>query len=102
MNPNNDRMLYIVVSGHADGDFVPERDLAEMDRAHTVRDIRRGELLAVRQVIEINIAEQIVLDCTEDVLKEAGKWQENQHPFTGQDLMDWLHDHDRDQRKNNP
>jgi hypothetical protein len=94
-----DRMRYIVVSGHRDGEYLPERDLADTDRATTVKDIQSGELLDVTAVIEFNIAEGIVADVTEDVLREAGKWQENQHPFTGQDLQDWLHDHQRDRRK---
>lgn len=95
----SDRMRYIVVSGHHDGEYLPERDLADTDRATTVKDIRSGELLGVTTVIEINVTEGIVHDVTEDVLREAGKWQENQRPFTGQDLQDWLHDHERDRRK---
>jgi hypothetical protein len=97
-----DRMFYIVVSGHRDGDYLPERDLSNMDRATTVADIRSGELLNVVHVIEFNIAERIVSDVTEDILKAAGKWHDDPRPFTGQDLQDWLHDHERASRNDPP
>lgn len=95
MNP--DRMLYIVVSAHRAGDFIPERNLSDMDRRTTVRDIRAGQFGDISHVIEFNIAEHIVADVTEDVLREAGDGEPP--PLTGQDLIDWRHDHERALRK---
>jgi len=71
MNP--DRMLYLVVCAHERGDYVAERDVSDLDRSTTVQDIRAGQFGEILHVIEFCIAERIVADVTEDVLREAGR-----------------------------
>src|SRR3954463_14722297 len=68
---NEDSMRYLVVVAHPRGDYLPERDLADLDRVTTVRDIRDKQWNDVINVIEFNIAEGIIRDCTEDILREA-------------------------------
>lgn len=69
---NEDSMRYLVVVAHPRGDYLPERDLADLDRATTVRHIRERQWNDVITVIEFNVAEGICCDRTEDILNEAG------------------------------
>lgn len=93
MNP--EQMLYLVVSAHERGDYLPERNVADLDRRATVRDIRDGQLGDVVHVIEFCIAEKIIADVTEDVLCEVGR---DSPPPTKQDRIDWERDHERSAR----
>jgi hypothetical protein len=93
--PNSDRMVYFVLCEYGTGLAWAERDASRVNLADTVTDIHSGELANVKQVIEINIAEVISRDVTEDVLKAAGRWTEDAPPLTGQDAIDWRHDHTR-------
>jgi len=90
-----DRMVYFVLCDYRSGLAWAERDASRVNLADTVTDIHSGELPNVKQVIEINIAEVISRDVTEDVLKAAGRWTEDAPPLTGQDAIDWQHDHTR-------
>lgn len=93
---NTDQMRYLVISTYRDCDYIPERGLADMDRATTIRDIRSGALNDVSHVIEFNIAEGVIFDRTEDILTEASK---PEAPLAGQDLLDWRTDHERALRR---
>jgi hypothetical protein len=93
--PNPDRMIYLVLCEYGSGRAWAERVADRVNLADTIVDIHSGELPNVKQVIEINIAEIISRDVTEDVLKAAGRWTEDAPPLTGQDAIDWQHDHVR-------
>ena len=96
MNP--ERMLYLVVSGHRRGDYIAERDVSDLDHDSTVRDIRGGQLGEVVHIIEFCIAEKIVTDVTEDILREAGEACRDA-PLTGQKAIEARWDHERALRK---
>ena|SRR5258708_32156390 len=87
-----DQMRYLVVSAHSDGEYLPERAIADLDRASTIRDIRAGQFGDVAHVIEFNIAECIICDRTEDILREC---EISDAPLTGQDVLDAKRDHER-------
>jgi hypothetical protein len=93
--PNPDKMIYLCLCRFTSGHAWVERDATRVNIADTIADIHSGELTDVIQVIEINIAEVISRDVTEDVLKAAGRWTEDAPPLTGQDAIDWRHDHTR-------
>lgn len=69
---NADSMRYLVVVAHPRGDYLPERDVGDLDRATTVRHIREQQWNEVITVLEFNLAEGIICDRTEDILREAG------------------------------
>jgi hypothetical protein len=89
MNP--DRMRYLVICAHRYGDYIPERAVSDLDRETTLRDIRNGQFGEIAHVIEFCIAEKIICDVTDEFLGEVGR----EPPLTGQDLIDWIHDHER-------
>lgn len=83
-----DHMAYITIISHPDGPYVPERDVADMDRKSTVEDIACGELEDVLQVIECNPVEGTCRDVTEDIAWEVSAiWSAN-----GEPLSDWQQD----------
>lgn len=91
-----DAMRYLVIASDpgGDGEYLPERQLTDLSRTATVRDIANGQFGEVVHVIEFNIAERIIADCTEDILSEAAL-QSEAEPRDPQDQIDWLRDHDR-------
>lgn len=103
--PVGDRIIYFVMAdfGREIGRAYVERDPARMDRKSTVEDISNGEWgkgVEVVAVLECNPFEKICNDVTEDILREAGRWEEEDSPpLSGQDKIDRRWDHVRDQRK---
>jgi hypothetical protein len=66
-----DAMRYLIVSAYRGEEYLPERKLSDLGHAETVRDIANGQFDTIVHVIEFNIAEAIIRDCTEDFLREA-------------------------------
>ena len=76
-----DHTVYIVVCGR--GGYLPERNLSDLDRATTVRDIAHGQYEDVVQVLECNPAEGICRDVTEDICGEVcDLWADDGEPLT--------------------
>jgi hypothetical protein len=90
-----DAMRYLIVSVDRGEEYLPERHLSDLDRTTTVRDIAQGQFGEVSHVIEFNIAERIIHDVTEDILREAEEQREAAPRHTGQGQLDWLRDHAR-------
>lgn len=83
--PIQDHMIYFVTVAHEAGDYTPERNVADMDRATTVRDIAEGQFEGLSQVIEFNPHEATSRDVTEDVVHEVTDiWA-----HSGEELSDW-------------
>jgi hypothetical protein len=70
-----DRMLYIVVCAHRLGDYLPERNLCDLDLKTTLKDICEGQFKDIKHVYEVNVVEGTSRDVTEDVLRAAGPWE---------------------------
>lgn len=88
--PIQDHMAYVVVVAHPNGPYIPERDVADMDRKSIVEDIACGELEDVLQVIELNPVEGTSRAVTDDILSEAAfHILESTHY---DDLNDWQRD----------
>jgi hypothetical protein len=76
------------------------RDITRMNRADTVEDIRSGEIKNVVRVLECSLEGPICFDRTEDILREAGRWNDADPPLSGTERVNWLHDHRQSYRKN--
>lgn len=97
---NPDLMIYFVQRRYKSGLAWAERDPANMSRRDTIADIMTGELPDVVTVLECNPVEHVCSDVTEDVMREAGALLGiSVEALTGQDKIEWLNDHRRDQRK---
>lgn len=72
---------------------------ANMSRKETVIDIRSRELPNVVQVIELNVAEFSSRDVTEDILREAGRWDIDAPTLSPSERLLAFQDHARDYRK---
>ncbi len=94
-------VMYLVIVKNARGDiYAPERDLSDMDRKTTVKDIADGQFgNNVFKVWEICEEGPICFDRTEDILREAGRWEDDDAPLTGQDLIDRMWDAMRARRE---
>ncbi|MDB5726633.1 MAG: hypothetical protein JWQ16_3387 [Novosphingobium sp.] len=80
-----DRMIYLCSVAHQGGDYLPERDVADLDRASTIQDIAAGQIEDLVQVIEVNVGEHTSRDVTEDVAREVmNVWANEAEP-----LRDW-------------
>lgn len=83
MTINLDRMIYIVIVGHANGDYFPEQNVSETDRASVVKDIAEGQYGWLQRVLEVNPVEGICRDCTEDVALSVSEiWADRGEPLT--------------------
>jgi hypothetical protein len=82
---NSNRMTYLVTLAHLGGDFMPERNVSDLDRASTVNDIANGQLEGLVSVLECNPAEGICHDVTEDIAQEVMTIWSNE----GETLHDW-------------
>lgn len=87
--------LYLVICGIYDPPYTPERYERDMTWAGTVKDIAGRQFPTLRQVIEIGTGRNVMAE----MLAEAGMRPREDAPRTGQDAIDWLNDHRRDQRK---
>lgn len=80
-----DRMIYLVTVAHKGGNYLPERDVSDLDRATTVKDIATGQIEDLVQVIEVNVAEHTSRDVTEDIARDVmNVWANEAEP-----LADW-------------
>jgi hypothetical protein len=78
-----DHMVYIILCGP--GTYLPERNLADLDRATTIRDIAQAQYEGVVQVLECNPVEHICNDVTEDIMNAVCElWAED-----GEPVADW-------------
>lgn len=78
-----DHMIYFVLCGP--GTYAPERNLSDMDRATTVRDIATGQFEGVVQVLECNPVEGICRDVTEEIMNAVCElWADD-----GDEVKDW-------------
>ena len=73
-----------------------ERSVNDADRKTTVADITSGQWGEVMTILECNPAENICNDVTEELLREAGRWDEPLEPIDAQAAR---FDHTRDLRK---
>lgn len=81
-----DRMIYLVVSSHRTGNYLPERDTADLDHVTTVRDIATGQFASVVQVLDP--FEHTSRDVTEDIAREVMALWTSQ----GESLSDWQYE----------
>ncbi len=78
-----DHMVYIILCGP--GTYLPERNLADLDRATTIRDIAQAQYEGVVQVLECNPVEGICRDCTDDIMDAVvDLWADE-----GEPVADW-------------
>lgn len=63
-----DQMVYLVVVAHSGGDYLPEQNVAEMDRKTVVRDIAEAQYEDLIQVLECNPVEGTCRDVTNDIM----------------------------------
>jgi len=86
--PIKDHMAYIVLVAHRSGEYLPEQNVPDLDRATVVKDIADGQYEGLTQVIEINPAEGTCRTVTEDIAWEvSARWAAEGEPLTG-----WRHD----------
>lgn len=73
MTAIQDHMTYIVIEATRFGrtTYIAERDVCDMDRATTIRDIADAQYDRLAQVIEINPVEGTCRDVTEDIAREV-------------------------------
>jgi hypothetical protein len=93
-----DRMIYVVVSAHKDGALLSERNVCDLDRATTIKDIATGQFGEVDQVLECNPVEGTCRDVTDDILTAVEAFDSEDgllHPHP--QFAAW--DHARDLRK---
>lgn len=89
----HDRMIYLVVCRHHTGNFLPERETADLDRATTVRQIAEGQFSNVAQVIELNPVEHTSRDVSEDIAREVMTiWAHRGEPLADQQV-DFIEQH---------
>ncbi len=86
---NIDRMFYVVITKGQDGLLVEERQLSDMDRATTVKDISEGQFGPdVVKVIEFNPVEHTSRDVTESIASDVCDiWA-----WRGEELEGWQRD----------
>lgn len=86
--PIKDHMAYIVLVAHQSGEYLPEQSVSSLDRATVIKDIADGQYEGLTQVLEINPAEGICRDVTEDMAWEVSAlWSRD-----GEPLSDWQQD----------
>lgn len=93
----NDVFTYFVLAdfGKAGVAWV-ERSANDADRRTTLADITSGQWSDVVTILECNPVENVCNDVTEELLREAGVWDEPLEPIDAQAAR-W--DHARDLRK---
>lgn len=62
-----DHMIYLIVVGHPSGDLIPERDVSDLDRATTIKDIAAGQYEDIKQVLRCNPVEHTCDDVTNEI-----------------------------------
>jgi hypothetical protein len=82
--PIKDRMSYLPIVRGSDGvDRVAERDICDLDRATTIKDIAGSQIENLVQVIEFNPVEGTSRDVSEDMAREVMTiWAHAGEPLT--------------------
>jgi hypothetical protein len=97
MSINLDHMSYLVIRDHRDGALLPERMLADTDRATTIKDIASGQFGEVLEVVEWNPVERICRVVTADVMAEVAMLRDDDTPqlrhATQEQMWDWQRGH---------
>ncbi|MBN8968970.1 MAG: hypothetical protein J0G95_10975 [Rhizobiales bacterium] len=88
MTAIQDHMIYMIVVEHPKGDYVPERDVADLDRATTIKDIANGEYEGVKQVLRFNPVEHTCDDVTSEIALAVSEIWDSE----GEPLFDWQRD----------
>lgn len=79
---NLDRMFYLVIRDHRSGAFVPEQDVADLDRASVIKSIAEAQHDDVLAVIEFNPVERTSRIVTEDIaLTVIEQWEQRDEAF---------------------
>ena len=63
--------IYLVTCAHPDGAYMPERDVSDLDRATTVRDIATFQFENVARVLECDPVSGTCRDVTEAIAREV-------------------------------
>jgi hypothetical protein len=80
-----DKMLYLIVCNDKGQQYVPERELSDMDSKSTLASIAAGEWTDLCSVLVFNPAEHICTDVTaEFVVATCNLWADS-----GEPLQDW-------------
>lgn len=83
-----DQMTYLVVCADKSGGYIPEKKLSDLDRKTLIKDIADGQHTEVIQVLEINPAEHICNDVSDDIFRAVvDLWA-----VEGEPLRDWQRD----------
>lgn len=61
-----EKAMYLVISDHKDGPYVPEVEVKRMDVGTVARDVRDGQYNDILAIIELNPATQICRDVTHE------------------------------------
>lgn len=77
-------MLYLILCGRHIDEYAPERDVKDMDRATTVREIAEGQFKSLTRVLEIGTGQDVTADFARDVMQ---LWASQ-----GEPLSDWQRD----------
>ena len=83
---NLDKTFHLVICNSRTGAYAAERDLCDLDRATTVKDIAEGQFGGdIAAIIEFNPVEGTSRDATEDIASAVmTRWAGN-----GEPLSDW-------------
>jgi hypothetical protein len=60
--------LYLVLCGRKIDEYAPERDVKDMDRAGTIKDIADGQFENLTRVLEIGSGADVTADLAKDVM----------------------------------
>lgn len=71
--------LYLVLCGQHIDEYAPERDVKDMDRAGTVRDIAEGQFENLTRVLEIGTGADVTADFAKEVMTV---WAERGEPLS--------------------
>jgi hypothetical protein len=63
--------LYFIIQGHKISPYVAERDVSDMDRATTIRQIAEGQFENLRSVLELDLEKNTARDVTREMAGEV-------------------------------
>lgn len=76
--------LYLILCGQYIDEYAPERDVKDMNRATTVREIAEGQFKSLTRVLEVATGADVTADLARDVMT---RWAHD-----GEPLSDWQRD----------
>lgn len=71
--------LYLVLCGQKIEEYAPERNVEDMDRAGTVKDIADGQFENLTRVLEVGTGADVTADLARDVMTI---WARSGEPLT--------------------